>query len=378
MPEISSRFDGLGVGFAPYLQPPGPEVVRWTVGEPGFSTPEKIINVAIKELAEGNTKYTRGAGSMELCQAVADYLSKHHDVGVSAEDVVVTPGAKQAMLYSFLITTMPGDEAILLAPSWASYEPMLEFIGAVPVHVPVRKEDFHPDLKAIRDAITDKTRMILLNSPCNPTGAVFTPEEIQGILDIAIEHDLWIVSDEIYSRMVWVDWPHVSPASLPGGKERTIVVNGWSKSWAMTGMRLGFLTGPRNAVKAAVKSQANSASHVPTFMMEAARVALSCDDAVEEFNREYRKRRVMMRDGLSALPGIRVIEPEGAFYIFADITGTGMSDTEFADGALEAGVQLIPASLITGGEGFIRVSYATGEEAIAEGLNRLRNWLLDE
>jgi len=378
MPEISSRFDGLGVGFAPYLQPPGPEVVRWTVGEPGFSTPEKIINVAIKELAEGNTKYTRGAGSMELCQAVADYLSKHHDVGVSAEDVVVTPGAKQAMLYSFLITTMPGDEAILLAPSWASYEPMLEFIGAVPVHVPVRKEDFHPDLQAIRDAITDKTRMILLNSPCNPTGAVFTPEEIQGILDIAIEHDLWIVSDEIYSRMVWVDWPHVSPASLPGGKERTIVVNGWSKSWAMTGMRLGFLTGPRNAVKAAVKSQANSASHVPTFMMEAARVALSCDDAVEEFNREYRKRRVMMRDGLSALPGIRVIEPEGAFYIFADITGTGMSDTEFADGALEAGVQLIPASLITGGEGFIRVSYATGEEAIAEGLNRLRNWLLDE
>ena len=378
MPEISSRFDGLGVGFAPYLQPPGPEVVRWTVGEPGFSTPEKILNVAIKELEGGNTKYTRSAGSMELCQAVADYLSKHHDIVVEAEDVVVTPGAKQAMLYSFMITTMPGDEAILLAPSWASYEPMLEFIGAVPVHVPVRKEDFHPDLQAIRDAITDKTRMILLNSPCNPTGAVFTPEEIQGILDIAIEHDLWIVSDEIYSRMVWVDWPHVSPASLPGGKERTIVVNGWSKSWAMTGMRLGFLTGPPNAVKAAVKSQANSASHVPTFMMEAARVALSCEDSVAEFNREYRKRRVMMRDGLAALPGIRVVEPEGAFYIFADITGTGMSDTEFADGALEAGVQLIPASLITGGEGFIRVSYATGEEAIAEGLNRLRKWLLDE
>ncbi len=378
MPEISSRFDGLGVGFAPYLQPPGPEVVRWTVGEPGFSTPDEILNAAIKELEEGNTKYTRGAGSMELCQAVADYLSKHHDIVVTAEDVVVTPGAKQAMLYSFLITTMPGDEAILLAPSWASYEPMLEFIGAVPVHVPVRKEDFHPDLQAIRDAVTDKTRMILLNSPCNPTGAVFTPDEIQGILDIAIEHDLWIVSDEIYSRMVWVDWPHVSPAALPGGKERTIVVNGWSKSWAMTGMRLGFLTGPRNAVKAAVKSQANSASHVPTFMMEAARVALSCDDAVMKFNREYRKRRVMMRDGLSSLPGIRVVEPEGAFYIFADVTGTGMSDTEFADGALEAGVQLIPASLVTGGEGFIRVSYATGEEAIEEGLGRLRNWLLDE
>tara|TARA_Y100000588_G_scaffold279540_1_gene296403 strand:- start:34 stop:519 length:486 start_codon:yes stop_codon:yes gene_type:complete len=160
--------------------------------------------------------------------------------------------------------------------------------------------------------------------------------------------------------------------------ERTIVVNGWSKSWAMTGMRLGFLTGPPSAVKAAMKSQANSASHVPTFMMEAARVALSCDDAVNEFNHEYRKRRDMMREGLSELPGIRVVEPEGAFYIFADITGTGMTDTEFADGALEAGVQLIPASLVTGGEGFIRVSYATDEDAIAEGLKRLRNWLLDE
>ncbi len=376
MPDISARFEGLGVGFAPYLQPPGPEIVRWTVGEPGFATPKEILDAAIGELEAGNTKYTRGAGSMELCQGVADYLAKHHEIEVSAEDVVVTPGAKQAMLYSFLITTMPGDEVILLAPSWASYEPMLEFIGAKPVHVPVRKDNFHPDLDAIRDAITDKTRMILLNSPCNPTGAVFTPEEIQGILEIAEDNDLWIVSDEIYSRMVWVEWPHVSPASLPGGMERTIVVNGWSKSWAMTGMRLGFLTGPPNAVKAAVKSQANSASHIPTFMMEAARVALGCDDSVEEFNLEYRKRREIMKNGLSELPGVRVIEPEGAFYIFADITGTGMTDTEFADGALEAGVQLIPASLITGGEGFIRVSYATNEGAIHEGLSRLRSWLL--
>ena len=376
MPDISARFEGLGVGFAPYLQPPGPEIVRWTVGEPGFATPKEILDVAIGELEAGNTKYTRGAGSMELCQGVADYLSKHHEIEVSAEDVVVTPGAKQAMLYSFLITTMPGDEVILLAPSWASYEPMLEFIGAKPVHVPVRKDNFHPDLAAIREAVTDKTRMILLNSPCNPTGAVFTPDEIRGILEIAVDNDLWIVSDEIYSRMVWVDWPHVSPASLPGGMERTIVVNGWSKSWAMTGMRLGFLTGPSNAVKAAIKSQANSASHVPTFMMEAARVALSCDSSVEEFNSEYKKRREIMKNGLSELPGVRVIEPEGAFYIFADITGTGMTDTEFADGALEAGVQLIPASLITGGEGFIRVSYATNEDAIHEGLSRLRSWLL--
>ena len=378
MPRVSSRYEGLGVGFAPYLQPPGPGVVRWTVGEPGFDTPNEIIEAAIKSLQEGRTKYTRGAGTIELCQAVADYLQRHHGIEASAEDIVVTPGAKQAVLYSFLIPTMPGDEAILLAPSWASYEPMLEFIGAVPVHVRVKFDNFHPDIEAIRAAVTDKTRMILINSPCNPTGAVFTPEEIQSILDIAIEHDLWIVSDEIYARMVWADWPHVSPATLPGGKERTIVVNGWSKSWAMTGMRLGFLTGPPEVVKAAVKSQANSASHVPTFVMEAARVALECDESVEGFNREFLKRRELMLEGLSSLPGLRVPEPEGAFYIFAEVTETGMSDIEFADGALEVGVQLIPASLISGGEGFIRVSYATDEEAIREGLRRLRTWLIEE
>ena len=375
---MSSRFEGLGVGFAPYLQPPGPGVVRWTVGEPGFDTPAPIIDTAISGLQNGKTKYTRGAGTMELCEAVSEYIAKHHGIEAPAEDIVVPPGAKQALLYSFLITTMPGDEAILLSPSWASYEPMLEFIGAKPVHVQVNMENFHPDLGAIREAITDKTTMILINSPCNPTGAVFTPEEIAAIVEIAVEHDLWIVSDEIYGRMVWVDWPHVSPSTLPGGKERTIVVNGWSKSWAMTGMRVGFLTGPSEAMKAAVKSQANSASHIPTFMMDAARVALECEDSVLEFNEEYLKRRKMMMDGLDSIPGIRVPEPEGAFYVFADVTGTGMSDVEFADGALEAGVQLIPASLITGGEGFVRVSYAADEDAIEEGLRRLRAWLGQE
>lgn len=375
MPRIASRYEGLGVGFAPYLQPPGPGVVRWTVGEPGFETPREVINSAIAELEAGNTKYTRGPGAMDLCQAVADYLARHHEISVRAEDVVITPGAKQALLYSFMMTTMPGDEAILLAPSWASYEPMLNLIGAVPVNVPVNRDNFHPDLEAIRAAITGKTRMILLNSPCNPTGAVYTPEEIQGIVDIAVEHDLWIVSDEIYARLNWMDYPHVSPASVPGGAERTLIVNGWSKSWAMTGMRIGFLAGPGEAMKAAIKSQANSASHIPTFLMEAARVALSCDDAVERFNAEYLKRRAIMTEGLSEIPGLRVGDCEGAFYAFVDITGTGMTDREFADGALEAGVQLIPASLISGGEGFVRVSYAADEEVIHEGLRRLKAWL---
>ncbi len=376
MPDVSSRFDGLGVGFAPYLQPPGPDVVRLTVGEPGFETPREIIDEAIRGLENGDTKYTRGAGSIELCKAVSEYLGFHHSIELDYENIIVTPGAKQALLYSFMITTMPGDEAILLSPSWASYEPMLEFIGSVPVNVPVRRDNFHPDMQAIRKAINDKTRMILINSPCNPTGAVFTPEEIQEIVDIANEHDLWIVSDEIYSRMIWVDWPHVSPYNLPGGEERTIIVNGWSKSWAMTGMRLGFMAGPENAINAAKKCQANSASHVPTYIMNAAKTALGCDDAVNSFNNEYKKRRELMIDGLSEIPELRIPEPEGAFYVFVDVTKTGMSDIEFADGALKAGVQLIPASLISGGEGFVRISYAASEDNIIEGIARLKKWLL--
>ena len=375
MPRVSERYDGLGVGFAPYLQPPAEGVIRWTVGEPGFDTPDKVIETAIKGLREGKTKYTRGAGSLDLCKEVANYLDDKHNLRYPPEDIIITPGAKQGLLYSFL-TTMPGDEAILLAPSWASYEPMLKFIGAIPVHVPVRKDNFHPDMDAIRNSITDKTKMILLNSPCNPTGAVFTPSEIQEIVDIAKEYDLWIVSDEIYARLVWVDYPHISPAALPGGMERTIVVNGWSKSWAMTGMRLGFLAGPSEAMKAAAKSQANSASHVPTFLMDAAKIALKCDNEVDEFNQEYLKRRKLMIEGLSEIPGLRITEPEGAFYVFVDVTGTGMSDVEFADGALEAGVQLIPASLIAGGAGFVRVSYASDEDVITEGLLRLKNWLI--
>ena len=352
--------------------------MRWTVGEPGFPTPKPIIEAAKEQLEKGRTKYTRGQGSPELCDAVAKHLLKTSGIMTSGENVLITPGAKQALLYAYMITLNQGDEAILLSPSWASYEPMISLIGSVPVNVPVHRTDFHPDMEAIRSAITERTRTIMINSPCNPTGAVYSRAEIAEIVEIAVENDLWIISDEIYSRLIWNGVEHVSPATLDGGAERTIVISGWSKTWAMTGMRVGFLTGPSSVVKAALKCQANSASHIPTFMMEAARVALDCDDEVEEFSIAYRNRRNLMMGGLSDIPGLRIVDPEGAFYLFVDVTGTGMTDIEFADGALEAGVQLIPASLITGGEGFVRISYAAPEADIKEGIKRIRGWLLDD
>ncbi|MDP6857034.1 MAG: aminotransferase class I/II-fold pyridoxal phosphate-dependent enzyme, partial [Candidatus Thalassarchaeaceae archaeon] len=186
-----------------------------------------------------------------------------------------------------------------------------------------------------------------------------------------------IISDEIYARLVWSDWPHVSPASLPGGAERTLVVTGFSKSFAMTGWRLGVLTGPKEAMNAAFACQANANSHVPTFLMPAAEVALKQDASLTEFCEQYLKRRTLLCEGIEEIPGLQLRSPEGAFYAFIDITGTGMSDVEFADKALQdARVQLIPGSLIQGGEGHVRVSYATDEDQIREGLQRIKNWLL--
>ncbi len=375
MPSVPNRFNGLGVGFAPYLVPPPEDVVRWTVGEPGFDTPRPVVDAAIDALNRGETHYSRGPGSIELCTKVSEQMNRLWGLQSLPETVMITPGAKQALLYSMMITMEPGDELLIPAPAWPTYDGQASLLGIHPVFT-ATDENFHPDLEDMRKSITEKTRCILINSPNNPTGAVYTPAEIQGIVDIAVEHDLWIISDEIYARLVWSDWPHVSPASLPNGAERTLVVTGFSKSFAMTGWRLGVLTGPKEAMAAAFACQANANSHVPTFLMPAAEIALNQDNYVEEFCEQYFKTRTLLCDAIDEIPGLRLRSPEGAFYAFIDITGTGMSDIEFADKALEeARVQLIPGSLIQGGEGHVRVSYATEESQIIEGIQRLKNWL---
>ena len=376
MPSVPSRFNGLGLGFAAYMIRPPEDVVRWTVGEPGFDTPRPVVDAAIAALNRGETHYTRGPGSMELCTKVSDQINRLWKLNTTPETVMITPGAKQALLYSMMVTMEPGDEMLIPAPAWPTYEGQATLLGITPIFTST-DENFHPDFENMRQSITEKTRCILINSPNNPTGAVYTPDEIQEIVEIAVEHDLWIISDEIYARLVWSDWPHVSPASLPGGADRTLVVTGFSKSFAMTGWRLGVLTGPNEVMNAAFACQANANSHVPTFLMPAAEVALKQDKPLGEFCEQYLKRRTLLCEGIEEIPGLHLRSPEGAFYAFIDITGTGMSDVEFADKALqEARVQLIPGSLIEGGEGHVRVSYATDENQITEGLQRLKNWLL--
>ena len=375
MPEISPAFSLIGRGFAAYLAPPSPDVVRFTVGQPDFDTPDTVVQSAIDALQRGETAYTRSQGSVSLCEAV----SKHLDtLGIDSnpDDVVITPGCKQALLYALMTTVTPGDEVLLLAPAWPSYDGMIRIFGGIPVHVPVSRPSYHPDFEALEASVTERTKAIMLNSPNNPTGAVYTPEEIEKIAAFAEKHDLWIVDDMIYSTLVWTNHDYTSPINSPGGKNRTITIGGWSKGWAMTGWRMGWITGPSEFMEAVKTCQTSAATHIPTFLMPAGEVALELEEETEEMAKSFAHRRTIMYEGLNSLPGVTAPEPEGAFYILADITGTGMTDIQFADRALtEARVQVIPGSLMKGGEGLIRLSYATSLENIHEGIERLKQWL---
>ena len=375
MPEINPVLGQVGKGFAAFLAPPGPEVVRFTVGQPDFDTPQLVVDEAKAALDRGETAYTRPQGSEVLCKAVKEHLMQF-EIDVLANDVVVTPGCKQALFYSMMAVLAPGDEVLLLSPAWPSYGGMVRLTGALPVHVPVLRDNYHPDFDELERHVTAKTKAIILNSPNNPTGAVYTREETQRLVEFAVDHDLWILDDMIYSTLVWTDVGYTSPCAFEGGRERTITIGGWSKGWAMTGWRLGWVTGPTNVMDGVKTINVSAATHVPTFLMPAAAKALSLDDEVQVMKDAFAERRVLMHQGLSTLPGFVVPEPEGAFYILCDITGTGLNDIEFAQQALEhAKVQVIPGSLMQGGEGLIRISYATSADNIHEGIRRLREWL---
>ena len=375
MPEININIKNVGTGFASFLSPPGPEVVRFTVGQPDFDTPLPIVESAKDSLDRGETAYTRTQGSPELCSAVSKHLESH-DISIDANDILVAPGCKQAVLYAMMATLNPGDEALLLAPAWPSYDGMLKLIGAVPVHVPVNREDYHPNMEALEKAVTARTKVIMINSPNNPTGAVYRPEEIEALVEFAEKHDLWIIDDMIYATLVWTDYGYTSPSTFSGGKDRTITIGGWSKGWAMTGWRLGWIGGSTKIMDAVKKVNASAATHVATFLMPAAITALSLEEETKMMADSFHERRDVIHKLLDNLPGFSVPKPEGAFYALCDIGGTGMDDVEFATRALsEAKVQLIPGSLMQGGEGLVRISYATSMENIHEGINRLNNWL---
>jgi len=375
MPSINRRLADVGRGFAAFLTPPPEGIIRFSVGQPNFRTPDAVVSAAKDALDQGLHGYTRSQGTEELCSAVSNHLTQY-GIEIGGENIVITPGCKQALLYAMMTCLEPGDEVILLAPAWPSYDGMLRLMGAIPVHVPVNRDNYHPDLDAVKNAITSKTKALLINSPNNPTGAVYLPDEVKALTEICIENDMWIFDDMVYATMVWSDHPYVAPASLPGGAERTLTIGGWSKGWAMTGWRLGWISGPQLVMEGVKTCQASSASHIPTFLMPAAECALRLEEEPLKMSEEFRERMDIFHALLSEIPGIEAPAPEGAFYILADIRGTGMTDIEFAEQALsQAKVQVIPASLMESGEGLIRFSGGCSIEQIEEGVERLRQWL---
>jgi len=376
MPNIPNHLVNLKGGFKAFLAPPPEDVVRLTVGEPAFDTPSAISEAAISAIQAGDTHYTRGEGRESLCAAWASHLRNRWSIPVQDDGIVVTPGAKQALLYAIMVAAEPGDEVILMAPSWPTHVEQVELVGATPVLIKCQKPSFHPNLDDVAAAITSRTSAILINSPNNPTGAVYTPEEMQGLVDLAIKHDLWIISDEIYTELIWNDTEHVAPAAIEGAFERTMTITGPSKTHAMTGWRIGIFAAPTPVAKVVGRLQGNTCSHIPAFLMSAAEVAAENWDAVAEFRDDYVRRRSLMMGLLNGIPSLNASEPEGAFYVMVDVTATGMDATTFAARAIdEAKVQVIPLESLPGGEGFVRLSYAAEDEVIKEGLKRLNEWL---
>lgn len=343
-------------------------------GEPDFATAEHIANAATTALEEGFTHYTSSRGLLELRVAIAEKLLKDNGISVDpATDVIVTPSAKHALFASLMAVLDPGDELIVPTPSWVSYQPMAGLAGARAVSAEL--DGFRITRQALEAVVTDRTKAVLVNSPNNPTGRALDRAEAEAVAEFAVEHDLVIVSDEIYEKIIFDDREHLSVATMPGCADRTLTVNGFSKGYAMTGWRLGYLAGPTALVAQALKVHEHTVSCAASFAQHGGIAALEGpQDPVRDMVSEYAARRKLLVDGLNALPGFACALPDGAFYAFPDIRGTGFTDSaEFAAWLLRrAAVSVTPGSAFgAGGEGHLRLSFATSREAITEALDRI-------
>jgi aspartate aminotransferase len=355
----------------------GIDVCGFGAGEPDFDTPEHIKRAAIEALEAGFTKYTPNAGIPELRQAIADKLAADNGLNYRAGQVVVSNGAKHACYNAILATCQPGDEVIIPAPYWVSYPDMVRLVGADPVIVPtsernawkMRPEDFE-------NAMTPRTKMLIMNSPSNPTGSVYTREELEAIVNVAAEEDIYVLSDEIYEKLVYDDVKHVSLASLSQeAYDLTITINGFSKSYAMTGWRLGYLAAPDAVVRAVDSIQSHTSSNPSSFSQYGALAALKGDQQpLADMREEFDMRRNYMFDRLSKISNVTAVKPQGAFYILVNISQLGLTSQNFADRLLsKANVAVVPGAAF-GDDRTVRFSYATSLDVIKKGLDRFQDF----
>jgi aspartate/methionine/tyrosine aminotransferase len=379
--ELAKRMVGIGTetafeaaGRARAWEAEGHKVIHLEVGEPDFDTPVHIRDAAKKALDDGFTHYPPPLGLPILREAIAKDSTARRGFQVDAANVVVTPGAKPVMFYALLALIDEGDEVIYPDPGFPIYESMTRYAGGTPVPLRLDEDkDFRFDPDELRSLVTPRTRMIIFNSPHNPTGGVLTLDDLEAIADVARNNDIVVMADEIYGRLVYEGEQH-SIAKLPGMAERTIVLDGFSKSYAMTGWRMGYAIVPPNLVDAYSKLIINSISGTSAFQQVAAATALNGpQDSVEAMAREFRARRDLVVEGLSRIPGISCRMPSGAFYAFPNVSGTGMTGAQLADKLLyEANVCVLGGTAF-GKEspGHIRISYANSQENLRAALERI-------
>lgn len=354
-------------------------VLSLSIGEPDFAAPDKILQAMTQSLQRKETSYTANAGILELRQEVSRYVAKHYGLTYAPEDeILITVGVSEGLAMALLAYTEPGDEVIIPDPAYVAYPASVELAGGKPVFVPTYPEDdFKLTVAALERVVTPKTKILVIGYPNNPTGTVMTKDELLSIAAFVKKHNLIVMTDEIYCELMYGDATFTSFAALPDMRERTIVFNGFSKAWAMTGMRLGYVCAPRDGLAPILKLHQYAIMCANTQAQVGGITALrECDAEVEEMRQEYDRRRTVIYRGLKEM-GLPVFEPKGAFYIFPDIRATGMTSAEFCEKLVqEEKVAVVPGSAFgENGEGFVRISYAASMETIEEALRRMARFV---
>ena len=383
-PSVTLEIDAK----AKKMKADGLDVVGFGAGEPDFNTPRHVIEAAVKAMDEGKTRYTPASGTIELRRAICDKLLRDNGLSYTPDQIVVSNGAKHSLFNAFKAILNPGDEVLLPAPYWVSYYEQIKMADGVPVPVmSTQEEGFVVSFEALDAAVTPKTKALLLNSPSNPTGMVYTKEQLQAVADIALKHDLYIISDEIYESLVYDGTRHISIASLsPEIQERTILVNGLSKAYAMTGWRIGYTASNTTLAKVMGNYQSHSTSNPNSIAQAAGIAALTGNkDELNEMVRQFSERREYMVNRVNAIPGFKALMPKGAFYVFVNISGVFGKHTPAGaeiNSALDFSKYLLEDKLcaVVPGEAFgdaryIRLAYATDMNSIKKGLDRIEEFV---
>jgi aspartate aminotransferase len=360
------------------MQQEGIDVVNFAAGEPDFDTPDFIKNAAIEAIQNGFTKYTPSSGILELKKAICEKFYTENSLRYAIDQIIISAGAKHSLYNTIQVLIQNGEEVIILSPYWVSYPEMVRLAGGTPLFItPEPKNNFKVTAQQLKAAITPKTKLLILNSPSNPTGVVYNKKELEDIAEICIAKGIFVISDEIYEKIIYDDLKAVSIGSLNKDIfDLTITVNGVSKSFSMTGWRIGYLGGPKEVVEAIERLQDHSTSNPCSISQKAALAALAAPpETIEYMRKEFQKRRDYVAKSLDDIPCLSYIRPQGAFYVFCDITKTKLDSSALAERLLEeAKVAVIPGEGF-GWSNFIRISFATSLEMIGRGMDRIKKWL---